>query len=43
MFNAFEITSIAPYFFIDPDWSSDVAQNMKSSVPLEKYRELCAQ
>ncbi|KAF8508497.1 glutamyl-tRNA synthetase [Gautieria morchelliformis] len=35
--NAFDIPTLAPYFFVDPDWSTDVAQRLKASVSLEKY------
>ncbi|KAF8584958.1 glutamyl-tRNA synthetase [Ramaria rubella] len=41
--NVFDIPTVAPYFFIEPDWSTEVAQSMKARVPLKKFVRSIAQ
>ncbi|KIJ45213.1 hypothetical protein M422DRAFT_30062 [Sphaerobolus stellatus SS14] len=36
--NILDIATVAPYFFVDPDWFSDTAMKMKAAIPHMIYK-----
>ena len=40
MVTVFDVPALAPFFFVDPDYTTDEAREMRASVSTDDYREL---